>query len=314
MKSAFVYPGQGASLVQGMGREVYEAFPLAREVFQEVNESLSQDLTKLIFDGPMDELSLTENAQPALMTVSVALTRVLLQESGKSLSDMASCVAGHSLGEYSALCAAGVFSLADTAQLLKTRGKAMQSAVPVGKGAMAAVIGMDFVDVEGVAADASSGDVCVVANDNAPGQVVISGDALAVERAMALASERGARKSVALPVSAPFHCPLMQPASDVMAEALAGVQMSKPLVPLMANVTAALTSNPEEIRDLLIQQVTGQVRWRESVTNMEKDGVEQVVEIGSGKVLTGLVRRIAPDLKTVNVATPQDIEDFLKTL
>lgn len=314
MTSAFVYPGQGASLVQGMGKELYEAFPLAKEIFQEVNDALSQDLTKLVFEGPMDELSLTENAQPALMTVSVALTRVLLKESGKSLKDLASCVAGHSLGEYSALCSAGVFSLSDAAKLLKTRGKAMQSAVPVGKGAMAAVIGMGFDALEGVVADASSGEICVIANDNAPGQIVISGDVAAVERAMSLASERGARKSVALPVSAPFHCPLMQPASDVMAEALAGISMSKPDVPLMANVTAALTEDPEEIRNLLIQQVTGQVRWRESTLNIEKNGVQTIVEIGSGKVLTGLTRRIAPELGMVNLSTPQDIETYIKTL
>lgn len=314
MTRAFVFPGQGTSLAVGMGREVYEAFPLAREVFQEVDDALNQKLTHLIFNGPEAELALTQNAQPALMTVSMALLRVLEQQSGKSLQEMASLVAGHSLGEYTALCAARTFTLADTARLLKTRGLAMQSAVPVGQGAMAAVIGMDFEAVSDLVVDASSGDVCVVANDNAPGQVVVSGHAVAVGRAIALASERGARKSVALPVSAPFHCPLMQPAAQAMAEALGQVTLFKPVVPLMANVTAALTQDPEEIRQLLVQQVTGMVRWRESTLNMVKGGVDTLVEVGSGKVIAGLARRIAPDLACKNIGTPQEIEDFIKEL
>ncbi len=313
MTRAFTFPGQGSQAV-GMGKELAEAFPVAKAVFDEVNDALGQDLTGLMWGGPEDELTLTENAQPALMAVSVAVMRTLESEGGWSLADKASFVAGHSLGEYSALAAAGTFSLADTARLLKTRGKAMQAAVPVGEGAMAAMLGLSFEDAQAVAAEAAGDEVCSAANDNADGQVVISGSKAAVERAAELAKEKGAKRAMLLPVSAPFHCALMQPAADAMAEALAGVEMKAPSVPVVANVTASAVSDPDEIRKLLVEQVTGMVRWRESVKYLAGQGVTELVETGAGKVLTGLTRRIDKSVGGAAVGTPADIVSFLETL
>lgn len=313
MTRAFTFPGQGSQAV-GMGKELAEAFPAAREVFEEVNEALGQNLSQLMWEGPGEELTLTENAQPALMAVSMAAMRVLEKEGGFALSDKAAYVAGHSLGEYSALAAAGTFTLADTARLLKTRGQAMQKAVPVGEGAMAAVLGLDFEEAKAVAEAAAEGDVCQAANDNAPGQVVLSGSKAAVDRAILLAKEKGAKRAMALDVSAPFHCALMQPAADAMAEALGNVTMRAPVVPLVANVTASAVEDPEEIRKLLVAQVTGMVRWRESVAYLAGKNVGQLVEVGSGKVLSGLAKRIAKEVETANVGTPADVEAFLKGL
>ncbi|MBC8338497.1 MAG: ACP S-malonyltransferase [Rhodospirillales bacterium] len=313
MSRAFVFPGQGSQTV-GMGSDVAEAYASAREVFEEIDEALGQNLSKLMFNGPDDELLLTENAQPAIMAVSLAVMRVLTKDGGLDLTNTAAYVAGHSLGEYSALATAGCFSVADTARLLKTRGRAMQDAVPVGKGAMAALMGLELDDVAAVAAQAAEDGVCAAANDNAPGQVVVSGDTAAVERAIELAQERGAKRAIKLPVSAPFHCALMAPAADVMAQALATVPMSPVMVPLIANVTASEVSNTSEIRRLLVEQVTGMVRWRECVTAMKEKGVDTIVEIGAGKVLSGLARRIDKDLSATPVGTPESIEEFLKTL
>lgn len=311
MTRAFVFPGQGSQAV-GMGRELAEAFAVARHTFEEVDEALGQALTRLMFDGPEDQLTLTENAQPALMAVSVAVMRVLEKEGGVALPAAARFVAGHSLGEYSALCAAGALSLADTARLLKLRGQAMQKAVPVGVGAMAAILGADLDAATEIAAAAAQGEVCTAANDNAPGQVVVSGHRAAVERAMAIAAERGFKRAILLPVSAPFHCPLMQPAADRMAEALADVAIQAPKVPVVANVTASAVSDPAEIRRLLVEQVTGAVRWRESVIYMKSQGIGQIVELGAGKVLAGLVKRIDKELAATSVGTPADVETFLK--
>ncbi len=313
MTRAFTFPGQGSQVV-GMGKELADAFPTAKAVFDEVNDALGQDLTALMWGGPEDELTLTENAQPALMAVSVAVMRTLESEGGWSLADKASFVAGHSLGEYSALAAAGTFSLADTARLLKTRGKAMQAAVPVGEGAMAAILGLSFEDVQAVAAEAAGDDVCSAANDNADGQVVISGSKVAVERAALLAKEKGAKRAMLLSVSAPFHCALMQPAADAMAEALAEVDMKAPSVPVVANVTASAVSDPDEIRKLLVEQVTGMVRWRESVKYLAAQGVGELVETGTGKVLTGMTRRIDKSVSGSAVGTPADVASFLETL
>ncbi|PWC95656.1 ACP S-malonyltransferase [Azospirillum sp. TSO5] len=313
MTRAFVFPGQGSQAV-GMGRELAEAFEVARHTFEEVDDALNQRLSRLMVEGPEADLTLTENAQPALMAVSVAVMRVLASEGGVDLSKHATFVAGHSLGEYSALCAAGAFSLGDTARLLKLRGQAMQKAVPVGKGAMAALLGADLDQAQAIAADAAQGEVCSIANDNSVGQVVISGSADAIDRAIALAAERGLKRSVRLPVSAPFHCSLMQPAADAMAEALANVTISAPVVPVVANVTASAVSDPNAIRRLLVEQVTGMVRWRECVLYMKEQGVERLVEVGSGKVLAGLTKRIDKDLTAVSVGTPADVESFLKTL
>jgi len=313
MTRAFVFPGQGSQAV-GMGRELAEAFEVARHTFEEVDDALNQRLSRLMVEGPEADLTLTENAQPALMAVSVAVMRVLASEGGVDLSKHATFVAGHSLGEYSALCAAGAFSLADTARLLKLRGQAMQKAVPVGKGAMAALLGADLDQAQAIAADAAQGEVCSIANDNSVGQVVISGSADAIDRAIALAAERGLKRSVRLPVSAPFHCSLMQPAADAMAEALANVRISAPVVPVVANVTASAVSDPNAIRRLLVEQVTGMVRWRECVLYMKEQGVERLVEVGSGKVLAGLTKRIDKDMAAVSVGTPADVESFLKTL
>ncbi|MEX2312259.1 MAG: ACP S-malonyltransferase, partial [Rhodospirillales bacterium] len=278
MSRAFVFPGQGSQAV-GMGKELSAAFPAAREVFEEVNEALKQKLSRLMFEGPEDELTLTENAQPALMAVSMAAMAVLKFEGGIELPKVASFVAGHSLGEYSALAAAGSFSLADTARLLKIRGQAMQQAVPVGEGAMAALLGLDLEQAREVVAEAAKGDVLSTANDNAPGQVVISGKREAVERAVDVAKEMGAKRAMMLQVSAPFHCPMMAPAADVMAEALAEVNIDAPAVPLIANVTAGPVEDPIEIRRLLVEQVTGMVRWRECCLTMREKGVENLIEV-----------------------------------
>lgn len=313
MTLAFVFPGQGAQQI-GMGKEIHDAFPLAREVFQEVDDALSQKLSKIMFEGPESDLVLTENAQPALMAVSIATQCVLEKESGRSLKDMAAFVAGHSLGEYSALCAAGTFSLADTARLLKIRGQSMQQAVPQGEGAMAAVMGLSLEQVTEIAEKASQGQICAMANDNSDGQAVISGHKLAVERAVALASEAGAKRSLLLNVSAPFHCPLMQPAADRMAEALDAVEMRDPCIPLIANVTAAPTMEASVIKKQLVEQVTGQVRWRESVLNMAKLGVTHQIEVGTGKVLCGLAKRIDNSIESVALNTPQHIENFIESL
>ena len=313
MTRAFIFPGQGSQQV-GMGRDLAEAFPVARHLFEEVDDALGQHLGRLMFQGPDEELVLTENAQPALMAVSMAVVLVLREEGGLDLGKSCSFVAGHSLGEYSALAAAGALELADAARLLKVRGQAMQDAVPVGKGAMAALIGLNFDDVESIASDAADGEVCMPANDNAPGQIVISGDKAAVNRALELAAERGCRRNVVLPVSAPFHCSLMKPAAEVMETALADVPLSPPVVPLVANVTAESVNDPSLIRQLLVEQVTSMVRWRESVLYMKGQKVTELVELGAGKVLSGLARRIDRDLSARSVQSPDDIEAVLKYL
>lgn len=297
-----------------MGRELAGAFPVAKQLFEEVDDALGQKLSRLMFEGPQDELTLTENAQPALMAVSLSVMAVLRHEGGLDLARACAFVAGHSLGEYSALAAAGTFSVADAARLLKTRGKAMQDAVPVGEGAMAALLGIDLEVAMQVAQEASDLGVCDTANDNAPGQVVVSGALAAVEKAVEIAGGRGARKCVMLPVSAPFHSSLLAPAADVMRDALAGVQMNSPVVPVVANVTAEPVSDVEAIRDLLVRQVTATVRWRECVLAMKERGVDTLVEIGAGKVLTGLARRIDRELGALAVGTPEGIEELVKTL
>jgi len=313
MSRAFVFPGQGSQAV-GMGAALAEAFPAAREVFEEVDDALSQRLSRLMFNGPESDLVLTENAQPALMAVSLAAVRVIEREGKMTLADKAAFVAGHSLGEYSALAAAGALAVNDTARLLKRRGRAMQEAVPVGQGAMAALLGLDVAAAKAVAEEAAQGDVCAPANDNADGQVVLSGDAAAVERAVELAPAKGAKRAIMLSVSAPFHCSLMAPAADVMAKALADVTMRPPRPPLIANVTAEVTDEPDTIRELLVQQVTAMVRWRESVLTMRDRGVDTLIELGAGKVLTGLTRRIDRDLTGIAAGTPEEIEDLIKTL
>ncbi|MCB2106974.1 MAG: ACP S-malonyltransferase [Rhodobacteraceae bacterium] len=312
MSWAYVFPGQGSQSV-GMGKELADAFASAREVFGEVDEALKQNLSKLMFEGPEADLTLTENAQPALMAVSLAVMRVLEREGKVSLRDTARYVAGHSLGEYSALAAAGALSLSDAARLLKLRGQAMQKAVPVGEGAMAALLGLDLEQVQEVAAAACANDeICAAANDNAPGQVVVSGHAAAVARAMDLAKTKGAKRAIMLAVSAPFHCPLMKPAADAMAEALSKVDIKTPAVPVVANVSASTVVDPDEIREALVKQVTGMVRWRESVKMMKAAGVTTLIEAGSGKVLSGLAKRIDGDLAGISVHTPKDVEEFLK--
>ncbi len=312
MAIAFVFPGQGSQAV-GMGAELAEAYASARALFEEVDGALGQKLSQIMFNGPLETLTLTENAQPALMAVSLAVMRVL-EEKGFRLADKVSCVAGHSLGEYSALAAAGALGVDDAARLLKIRGRAMQAAVPVGQGAMAALLGVGKEAGEKLAAEAAQGEVCQLANDNEPTQAVISGSKSAVDRAAQLAKAHGVRRFIPLNVSAPFHCALMQPAADAMAEALAKVEIKAPAVPLVANVLASPISDPAEIRQRLIQQVTGTVRWRECVARMAADGVTDIYEIGSGKVLAGLAKRIVPTLNAVSVGTPQDVEAVLSAL
>jgi [acyl-carrier-protein] S-malonyltransferase len=326
---AFIFPGQGSQAV-GMGRDLAAAFAAAREVFQEVDDTLNQKLSKLMFEGPAEDLVLTENAQPALMAHSLAVLRVMEKDGGFTLRQKAVVVAGHSLGEYSALAAAGSFSIANAARLLKLRGQSMQKAVPAGEGAMAALLGADLAQAAEICAEAapvpeSDGgvepghdgpelEVIEVANDNGAGQIVISGHRGAIERAVALAAGKGVRRAMLLPVSAPFHCSLLAQAADAMAEALGDIPPGPPVVPLIANVTAAKATDPAEIRDLLVRQVTATVRWRECVNAMTELGVDSFVELGSGKVLSGLIRRIAPDAATASAATPAEIETVLKNL
>jgi [acyl-carrier-protein] S-malonyltransferase len=306
MTTAFTFPGQGSQAV-GMGKALAENFASAHRVFDEVDAALGQKLSLLMWEGPEGDLTLTENAQPALMAVSMAVIRVLEAEHGITVKNTAAFVAGHSLGEYAALAAAGTFTLADTARLLRTRGRAMQSATPVGVGAMAALLGLDFAVAAQVAAEAAQGEVCQAANDNSDGQVVVSGNKAAVGRALDIAKTKGAKRAILLPVSAPFHCSLMQPAADVMAEALSRVDMAAPVVPVVANVVAGPLSDPDDIRKSLVAQVTGTVRWRECVAYMAGAGVDRFCEIGSGKVLTGLLKKNAPAATGLAIATPDDI-------
>jgi [acyl-carrier-protein] S-malonyltransferase len=312
MTTAFVFPGQGSQAV-GMGKELAEALPEARAVFEEVDDALGLKLSAIMWEGPADTLTLTENAQPALMAVSVAVARVIVN-GGFALSDKVTFVAGHSLGEYSALTATGALTLADSARLLRRRGQAMQRAVPVGDGAMAALLGADFDLAEEIASAAAGEGVCQVANDNGGGQLVISGSRAAVDRAIKISKGRGVKRAMKLPVSAPFHCTLMQPAADEMAEALEDVAIAEPIVPVVANVTAAAASDPEMIRALLVEQVTKMVRWRESVLFMRDQRVDKLVELGAGKVLAGLTKRIDREIKSVSVSGPHDIDEFFKAL
>ena len=309
---AFLFPGQGSQSV-GMGAALAEASRAARDTFAEVDEALGQNLFKLMGEGPEDQLTLTENAQPAIMAHALAVFRALTGEGGVALDKAAQFVAGHSLGEYSALCAAGTFDLPTTARLLKLRGQAMQAAVPVGEGAMAALLGADLEKAEAIAAAAAQSEVCTVANDNDPSQVVISGHRSAIERAIAIAKDHGAKRAVLLPVSAPFHCSLMQPAADRMAEALGGTDLRSPAIPVFANVIAAPASDPDRIRELLVDQVAGMVRWRESIAEMVAAGVEEFVELG-GKVLGPMVKRTAPDVKVTSVVSLGDIEALAKEI
>lgn len=317
IKRAFVFPGQGSQSV-GMGKEFYEAFPEARYVFEEVDEALNQKLSTLIFQGEPAELALTVNTQPALMAVSLAILRTLLQEGGRSLSDFCTFVAGHSLGEYAALTASQVFSLKDTAQLLRLRGESMQKAVPEGQGGMAALLGCDLAQAEALAQESAAQDplkqsICVIANDNCPGQVVLSGHLQAIQKAQELGSSFGAKKVVPLAVSAPFHCSLMQPAAEAMERALKSIELNPPVLNVVSNVTAMPVQDFSAIPGLLVSQVTGRVRWRESIENMIALGVTEIVEIGAGKVLTGLAKRINSDIKATSLNTPQEMEDWLKS-
>ena len=314
MKYAFVFPGQGSQFV-GMGKELAENFKTAKEVFQEVNDALSQDLFKLMVEGPENELTLTANAQPALMANSMAIVRVLEKDFGVKLKDKAAFVAGHSLGEYSAACAAGVFSLEDTAKLLRIRGDAMQKAVPVGVGGMAAVMGVSFKDVQALAeACADEDNLCVAANDNADGQVVLSGHLKAIEKAVEIASEFGAKRCIKLPVSAPCHSPLMQPAAEVMARALMQVEAHDAQIPLIANVLASAITDHKEIVKRLVEQVTGSVRWRESVIYMKEQGVTDVAELGAGKVLANIIKRSDKEMNAFSVGSAAEIEELAKNL
>lgn len=305
MSRAFLFPGQGAQTI-GMGRALADTYPAAKAVFDEVDDALNEKLSAVIWEGAQDDLTLTQNAQPALMATSLAVMRALEAE-GVDIAS-AAYVAGHSLGEYSALAAAGALSLADTARLLRIRGAAMQRAVPVGEGAMAAILGLDLAAVRDVAAEAAMGEICQAANDNDPAQVVVSGDADAVQRAVDLAKERGAKRAMLLPVSAPFHCALMEPAARTMAEALGQVEIARPAVPVVANVRAEATSDPTTIRSLLVEQVTGVVRWRESVEFMARKGVTETYEVGAGKALSGMVRRINRDMAVTAVGTPEEVK------
>lgn len=313
MAVAFVFPGQGSQDV-GMGRELAEAYGAAREVFEEVDAVLSQNLSQIMWEGPKETLTLTENAQPALLAVSMAVMRVLEQEKGFSLKGKVKFVAGHSLGEYSALAAAGAFSLADAVRLLKLRGQAMQAAVPVGKGAMSALLGVGIDVARKVAQAAAQGDVCQIANDNEPLQVVLSGDKSALDRVPEIGKQFGVRRAVPLPVSAPFHCALMQPAADAMAEALASVDVQVPIVPVVANVIAEPVTDPAEIKMRLVEQVTGTVRWRECVTYMTANGVTDIYEVGVGKVLAGLVKRTEKTLNAISIGTPAEVDAALDQL
>ena len=313
MNVAFIFPGQGSQTV-GMGKELAEVSPVAREVFEEVDEVLNQPLSRIMFNGPIDDLTLTANAQPALMAVSMAIMRILEREGGLKLSSIAKFVAGHSLGEYSALAAAKSFSIANAALILKIRGTAMQDAVPVGDGTMAAILGIDMDVATAIAAEASEGDICSIANDNAVGQIVFSGTTSAITRAIEIAKRKGAKRSMLLPVSAPFHCAMMASAADVMAKELATIVIGEPSVPLVANVTANDKTDPNEIRELLVQQVTGRVRWRESVLFMKDNGVDTFVEVGTGKVLSGLTRRIDRGLISTSIQGPNDIDEFLGSI
>ncbi|MCZ6859693.1 MAG: ACP S-malonyltransferase [Alphaproteobacteria bacterium] len=313
MSRAFVFPGQGSQAV-GMGLPLAEAFAAAREVFEEVDDALDLKLSKLMFEGPADELTLTENAQPALMAASLAVLRVLEREGGIELPKAASHVAGHSLGEYSALAAVRSLTLADAARLLRLRGLSMQAAVPVGAGAMAALIGVDFDEAVKIAEDAAGDEVCAVANDNGGRQCVLSGDKAAVERATALAEERGVKRAIMLQVSAPFHCELMAPAAEAMGVVLGDADLRPPRIPIVANVTAKAVSDPDTIRRLLVEQVTSMVRWRESIQFLAGQGIDTIVELGTGRVLSGLARRIEKSLKTHHAETPEDIEALLKVL
>lgn len=311
MKLAVVFPGQGSQTV-GMGKALAGAFPVARLVFEEVDETLKQRLSSIMFEGTEETLTLTENAQPAIMASSIAILRVLEKEAGFNLSSYAAFVAGHSLGEYTALCAAGTFTLSDTAKLLRLRGQAMQKAVPAGQGAMAAILGLEEDAVAQIVKEASDAGVCAIANDNSPGQIVISGATAAIEKAMLLAKERGAKRALPLPVSAPFHCPMMEPAARAMKTALENVAIHAPIVPLVANVTAQAVRDPATIRSLLVEQVTGRVRWRESVMYLGAQGVTSVLELGVGKVLTGLIKRTVKEMEATCIAEPQDIDSFAK--
>lgn len=313
MARALAFPGQGSQTV-GMGRALHAAFGAAREVWQEVDDALGLHLSRLAFEGPQDELTLTENAQPALMAVSLAAVRVLEAEAGRAPASYAAFAAGHSLGEYSALAAAGSLALADAARLLRRRGRAMQDAVPVGEGAMIAVLGLDLDAVRAVAEEAAEGGVCEVANDNAPGQVVLSGHAAAVERAAGIARARGARRALPLPVSAPFHCRLLEPAAEAMREALEEAALAPPAPPLIANVTAEPVAEPRAIRELLVKQVTATVRWRETVLAMRRRDVDLLVEAGAGTVLAGLTRRIDRDMRARPLLAPEDVEAFAAEL
>ena len=310
MSITFVFPGQGAQVI-GMGQTLARAYPNSRNVFEEVDDALNFKLSKLVWEGEIEELTLTENAQPALMATSIATLRAM-EEEGIS-SDTVKYFAGHSLGEYSALCAAGALDLADTARLLRLRGKSMQKAVPIGVGAMAAILGLNFELVEKIAQEASQKQVCQAANDNDPNQVVISGNLEAVERAIILAKEKGAKRALILPVSAPFHCELMQPASDVMAEAFSKVSFKIPSSPIVANYSALPVVDPSEIKNLLIKQITGRVRWRETINYISQNGVDKVIEIGSGKALTGMIRRINKDINCYNIGSSDDLNKFLST-